>query len=138
MRLYYRIKSAIRDAYWDFRRRCQRFKRGYAYGDVWDMDFWFITTVKPMLIHLRDHGIGVPNELYVDEDGNERAKWEEVLTEMIHCLDMMDEYSVRRGLDLWYGKSLTTADYQRISNTMEGNKNRFFELFNKYFYNLWD
>lgn len=137
MTLYYKIRNALSHFWYDFRCRCQRFKRGYAYSDVWDIDFWFIKTMKPMLIHLRDYGIGIPTELYVDGE-NERIKWEEVLTEMINCLDMMGEDNVRRNLGLWYGKSLTREDYQLIADTMEENKNRFFELFSKYFYNLWD
>ena len=138
MNLYYRIKNAIVYGLDNLRARCQRFKRGYSWGDVWSLDFWFIHTVKPMLIHLRDHGIGVPNELYQEGAENERAAWEDVLTEMINCLDLMGEDNARRSLGLWYGKSLTREDYQRIADTMETNKNRFFELFSKYFYSFWD
>lgn len=59
MNLYYKIKNKL---FYDvdcLRARLQRFKRGYSYGDVWDMDCWFKRTVKPMLIHLRDNGIGM-------------------------------------------------------------------------------
>ena len=90
MNLYYRIKNTTSDFWYGFRCRCQRFKRGWAYGDVWDMDVWFMRTAKPMLVHLRDYGIGIPGELVVDGE-NQRANWENVLTEMINCLDMMDE-----------------------------------------------
>ena len=138
MNLYYKVKNTISDFWYDFRRRCQRFKRGYAYSDVWDIDFWFIRTMRPMLIHLRDYGIGIPNDLYLQNAENEREAWEAVLTEMINCLDMMGEDNVRKNLDLWYGKSLTSEDYRLIRDTMKENKNRFFELFSKYFYNLWD
>ena len=140
MKLYYRVRNAIRYKYWDFRARCQRFKRGYSYGDVWDMDLWFKKTVKPMLIHLRDHGIGIPNDLYVEEEDN-RVRWEEVLTEMINCLDMMDEHNVKEHLgfgDFGAWTRMTSEDYSNIYNTMEENKNRFFELFSKHFYSLWD
>lgn len=137
MNLYYKIRNAIRYGWTNLRARCQRFKRGYSYGDVWDMDYWFIYTVKPMLIHLRDHGIGVPNELYVDGE-NERINWENILTEMVNCLDMMDEDNVRKHFGFDYDKHLSLEDYQRIGETMDKNKNRFFELFSKYFYSLWD
>ena len=137
MRLYY----WIRNIWHNLRCRIQRFKQGYAYGDVWDMDYWFMCTIKPMLIHLRDYGIGIPGELYNNDGDNERVYWENVLTEMINCLDMMDEDKV---LDyLGYGdfdvyKHMTTDDYLNLKEIMENNKNRFFELFSKYFYNLWD
>jgi hypothetical protein len=138
MRLYYRIKNFFVYGWDSLRARCQRFKRGYAYGDVWDMDFWFIRTVKPMLIHLRDYGIGIPGDLYLEGTENEREAWEAVLTEMINCLDMMGEDNVRKNLGLWYGRSLTLDEYNLIIDTMQENTNHFFELFSKYFYNLWD
>ena len=140
MNLYYRIKHAIQDFRYDFRRRCQRFKHGYAYSDVWDIYCWFMRTIKPMLIQLRDHGIGISNELYVDGE-NERVKWEEILTEMIECLDMMDEGKVRESLgfgDAGSYKYMSCKDYASINNIMDQNKDRFFELFSKYFFSLWD
>ena len=137
MKLCYRIKNAIVDAWYNFRARCQRFKRGYAYTDVWDMDYWFIRTVKPMLIHLRDRGIGIPNELYIEGD-NERINWENILTEMIDCLDMMDEDKVWNYLGFINYRSKTKKDYDNCYKIIEENKNRFFELFNKYFFALWD
>lgn len=133
MKLYYKIKNIIRDFRYDFRCRCQRFVRGYAYGDIWDMDMWFIETIQPMLIHLRDHGCGIANELYNEEDDS-RESWENVLTEMINCLDMMDVRKVTKKYSL--GRS--HDDYKFRNKIMEENKNRFFELFNKYFYSLWD
>ena len=137
MTLYYKIKNTLSDLWYDFRARCQRFKRGYSYGDVWDMDFWFMHTVKPMLIHLRDHGIGVPNELYTHGE-NERINWENTLTEMINCLDMMDEDIARKKLGFNNRRSLSSEDYRLISDTMYKNKDRFFELFSYYFFHLWD
>lgn len=137
MKIYYRVKRI----WYNLRRRIQRFKRGYAYGDVWNMDYWFVRTVKPMLTHLRDHGIGVPYELYNPDEDNERIGWENVLTEMINCLDMMDEDKVWGHLgfrdDDAY-KRMTKEDYEKCYGIMEENKNRFFELFSKYFYSLWD
>ncbi len=138
MSLYYRIKNFFLYGFDDLRGRWQRFMRGWSYGDVWDMDHWFMRNIKPMLIHLRDRGIGIPMELYKQDAENEREDWEAVLTEMINCLDLMGEDNVRKSLNLWYGKHLTHDDYKLISDTMETNKNRFFELFSKYFYDLWD
>lgn len=137
MKIHYRVKRI----WYNLRRRIQRFQRGYAYGDVWDMDYWFMRIIKPMLIHLRDHGIGIPYELYNNDGDNERINWENVLTEMINCLDMMDENKVWEylgfGDDDAY-KRMTKEDYEECYSIMEENKNRFFELFSKYFYNLWD
>ena len=137
MNLHYRIKNKLIYDVDSLRARIQRFKRGYSYGDVWDMDFWFMRTVKPMLIHLRDHGIGIPNELYLQDADNERILWENTLTEMIGCLELMHEDNAEKHLGI-ENNDFSVDDYNKKWALMEENKNRFFELFNKYFYCLWD
>lgn len=137
MRLYYRIKNKLIYDVDSLRARIQRFKRGYSYGDVWDMDFWFMRTVKPMLIHLRDHGIGVPNDLYLQDADNERIIWENTLTEMISCLELMDEDNAEKYLGI-KDNDYSVESYNKVTNLMEESKNRFFELFSKHFYSLWD
>ena len=137
MRLYYRIKNKLIYSTDSVKARCQRFKRGYSYGDVWDMDFWFMRTVKPMLIHLRDHGIGIPNELYLQDADNERIIWENTLTEMISCLELMNEDNAEKYLGI-ENNDFSVEDYNKKWALMEENKNRFFELFSKYFYSFWD
>lgn len=129
------LKIKIQMAWYNFKSRCQRFMRGYSYGDVWGLDYWFITTVKPMLIHLRDYGMGVPLEFENNPDD-----WRAVLTEMTDCLTLMEEDNVYEKLfgENWFEMDLNADDYKLIWETMEANKNRFFELFSQYFYNLWD
>lgn len=137
MRLYHKIKNKL---FYDIdclRARCQRFKRGYSYGDVWDIDCWFMRTVKPMLIHLRDHGYGIPFALYLEGEENERAAWEAVLTEMVECLELMDEDAVEKYLGI-ADDDYSATSYQRVNAMMDEKKNRFFELFCKHFYSLWD
>lgn len=133
MKLFRRIMYAFDD----FRVRCQRFKRGWSYRDSWDIDFWFMDMVKPMLIHLRDHGIGIPFDLYLDGAENERAAWEDVLTEMVECLELMDEESAQKHLGV-YDQEWSKESYKMVNDLMEEKKNRFFELFSKHFYSLWD
>lgn len=137
MNLYHKLKNKLIYDVDSLKARIQRFKRGYSYGDVWDMDFWFMRTVKPMLIHLRDHGIGIPNELYVEGSDNERIYWENTLTEMISCLELMNEDNAEKYLGI-ENKDFSVGDYNKKWALMEDNKNRFFELFSKYYYNLWD
>lgn len=133
MKLHYKLANII----YDFRSRRQRFARGWADGDVWNMNDWFIKTVEPMLKHLRDNGCGVPNELY-DEGLDSREQWEAVLDEMVRCLHLMDEENVRMALGLYRRHGLSYDEHKRIGDTMEENKNRFFELFSKWFFDLWD
>ena len=93
--------------------------------------------VKPMLTHLRDHGCGVPLDLYLEGAENERAAWEAVLTEMIECLELMDEDAVEKYLGI-ADDDYSTESYQRVNAMVDEKKNRFFELFSKYFFSLWD
>ena len=136
MNLYYKIKNKLIYDVDSLRARYQRFKRGWAYGDVWDMDVWFMRTVKPMLTHLKDHGIGIPGELCIGEDGN-RIYWENTLTEMTSCLELMDEDNAEKYLGI-SDDNRSVESYKKVHDLMEENKNRFFELFSKYYFDLWD
>ena len=137
MNLYNKIKNALFYNTDCLRARCQRFKRGYSWGDVWDMDYWFKRVAKPMLIHLRDYGIGIPNDLYRQDVENEREAWEAVLTEMIECLELMDEDEAQKHLGI-ADDDYSAQSYHKVHDFMEEKKNRFFELFSKYFFSLWD
>jgi hypothetical protein len=137
MRLYRKIKNFLVYDFDSLRARCQRFIRGYSYGDVWDMDCWFKRTVKPMLIHLRDHGIGIPFDLYQEGAENERAAWEAVLTEMVECIDLMDEDEAQKYLGI-ADDDYSAESYKKVNDFMDEKKDRFFELFGKYFFSLWD
>ena len=131
MRLYYRIKNFFVYGWDSFRRRCQRFIRGYAWSDVWNMDSWFKRTVKPMLEHLLEHHVGYPGGEISNKD------WEAILREMIDCLMLMDEDAVIEYLGI-ADDDYSAASYQRVNALMDEKKNRFFELFSKWFYYLWD
>ena len=136
MKLFNRIRVNLMYAFDNLHARCQRFIRGYSYGDARDIDIWFMKTVKPMLIFLRDTGWGIPNDLYVDGE-NERVLWEEVLTEMIECLTFMDEKEAIKHLGI-SNRYYSTEAYNKLNDFMEEKKNRFFELFSEHFYSLWD
>lgn len=125
-----RIRRIFRDGWCDFRDRCQRFRRGYAYSDVWDMDHWFVATVKPMLEYMLKTHNSYPGEIT-------DAEWSAILQEMIQCLKLMDEDAAQEYLCI-VDEEWSIAKHERTSATMKENKKRFFELFDKWFYNLWD
>lgn len=124
--MYWKIRRKILDSWRNFRRACQRFKRGYAWVDVWDYFDWFITMSEPMIRHLQENHCGHPFE-YTDEE------WTQRLKEMADCLHYMDEQNV---IDELYGGDYMKA--KEVSATMEENRKKFFELFSKDFYHLWD
>lgn len=131
------IKSRIEMKIIDFKNKCSRFKRGYSYSDVWNMFDWFLEVMPPMLTKLRDEGIGVPQDLWLEGAENEREKWEVILTEMITLLALMNEDGARNHLEI-RDNDYSVESYRKVNDFMEESKNRFFELFSKYFYNLWD
>ena len=79
--------------------RKQRYERGYADIDVWDISEWFIDIVTPMLRQLRNTHHGSPAYLgknYVDENGNMvnpecHEEWDKILDRMIFLLGEMKE-----------------------------------------------
>ena len=127
---FYRIRRFFYDHWFNFRQRCQRFQRGYADSDVWDMDHWFIDTVKPMMEQMLRTYNSRPGEITAEE-------WEDNLQEMIACLTLMDEDAAQEHLGITH-EAWSVDKHQRIKATMFENKKRFFELFEKWFYNLWD
>ena len=122
----------IEEKWYDLRYRCQRFKKRYSDRDVWEMRDWFIQTAKPMLREMSAKACNYPEEI-----GEEQ--WREILLEMADLLDIMDiwdDTAARKQAGLEADDKSETA-VQLISTEKEKAKNRFFFLFNKWFYDLW-
>ena len=127
---FYRARNFFRNKWWGFRKRYQRFKRGFAWGDVWDMDAWFISTAKLMLEHFLEKHCGYPNNI-------DNEEWEAILKEMIDCLELMDEDKAKAHFGIT-DYDYSPESYKKVGELMEEKKDRFFELFSKWFFNLWD
>lgn len=91
-------------------------KYGYPCSANWDIPVWFVETMKSLLQDFLENNNGYPDYLF-----NSFEEWQETIKEMICLLDTMDA-------DLAYDQ-----DHGEILK----NKDQFFELFVKYFYNLW-
>ena len=121
-----------KDQWDDLRYRCQRFRKGYSERDVWEMRDWFIQTAKPMLRELSAKAYNYP-----EEAGEEQ--WREILLEMANLLEIMDVWddtAARKSAGAAERDNSTEA-LHRISAEKEKAKERFFFLFNKWFYDLW-
>lgn len=101
-------------------------KHGYSPVAQWETFEWFIAVMREILINYRDNRTGTPVVIpdydaddLISENKNIEA-YNNILNEMIELLDKMDEYD---------NTSL---------EAMDSAKNKFFELFSKYFYTLWD
>ena len=124
--------SCFMDWWNDMCYRCQRFRKGYSDRDVWEMRDWFIQTAKPMLRELSAQAYNYPEEI-----GEEQ--WREILQEMADLLEIMDVWddaAARKQAGVEADDKSEIA-VQLISTEKEKAKNRFFFLFNKWFYDLW-
>lgn len=109
-------------------------KHGYSPVAQWETFGWFITVMREILINYRDNRTGTPVVIpdydaddLISENKNVNV-YNNILNEMIKLLDKMDECN-----STYNGVSL-----EKMSSAMDSAKNKFFELFSKYFYTLWD
>ena len=116
-------------------------KYGYDEYATWETFNWFIDTMKPILTEYNSSRSGsaivIDNYFELQESGvdageeNEKA-WNNIVNRMIELLDLMDECNPK------YDSEEYNKDFKKQDNEMYAAKNEFFELFSKYFYNLWD
>ena len=124
-RLWHSFIDKCRKLKW----RCQRFVRGWADEDTWDINWWFIETLLPMLKKFKEENNGHPFELSEEE-------WDKVLDDMIYYLEGMDEDGAVKHL-YGEGANLTLGRYKEVRAHMADSKEKFFELFVPHFYDLW-
>lgn len=127
---YYKAKHWIREAYWEVRYGFQRMFNGYDVVDTFETFSKFIERYTKILTEYRKKHVG-----YVWGMTNE--EWEDIVDEMIYHLYYMNEEHVTDELeknvpDDWH------ASYKTVNYILDKHKDAFFELFSKYFYNLWD
>ena len=124
-RLWYRVTNAFCNLRW----RWQRFRWGYAWPDAWEIDTWFVRTAKPLLQNLLDNHSSHPGDM-TDEE------WEDILWEMIRCLELMDYKTAEARLSR--SETEDKPSYNAVVDCIMEHKHRFFELFDDYFFQLWD
>lgn len=155
MWIFHRIKNFLTNIPKRIKFFYQRGKRGYSDQDVWSMDWWFFSVVIPMLKQLRDTKQGYPSKFKTPEE------WDRELDTMIHyfieateegCSEK-NEYEEQYNKRWWdsfdkKGMAYVIDDSElrdkylqrsyEIDEYREDMKNKGFEMFSKYFWNLWD
>lgn len=126
----WKTKRWVRDIYWEIRYGCQRMFKDYDDVDTFETFSKFTERYKKILKEYKTHHYGYPCDMTEKE-------WETVIDDMIYHLHYMDNQNVENELSKgmpedWCPSSLT------VYEIMERHKDDFFELFSKYFYNLWD
>lgn len=113
-------------------------KHGYSPVAQWDTFEWFIDVMREILTNYRYNRVGTSGVIeYRNDDSwsdeNEEA-YNKILDEMIELLDKMEErYYLSENIE-----DLKKIDYTEMYNKQNEAKDRFFELFSKYFYTFWD
>ena len=109
-------------------------KHGYSPVAQWETFSWFISVMREILINYRDNRTGTP-VVIPDYDADDLISenknieiYNNILNEMIELLDKMDECN----------STYNGASLEEMHSAMDSAKNKFFELFSKYFYTLWD
>lgn len=128
-----RLRIRIREIKYNIKYFWQRGKRGYSDLDVYSIDLWFVRIMSQMLRHFK-----TLRHTYPEGQGTVETMedWQKVLSEMIACLENMDEDKVIAELE--QTDSDVLGNTEKAERILEDNKNRFFELFKEYFYCLWD
>ena len=109
-------------------------KHGYSPAAQWETFEWFIAVMREILINYRDNRMGTPvviPDYNIDDLISENKNIEiynNILNEMIELLDKMDECN----------STYNDVSLEEMHSMMDTAKDRFFELFSKYFYTLWD
>lgn len=116
----------LKDLKFDLKMRCQRFKKGYADVDTWNLDGFLEETFRKMLIQFKEEHNGYPPNLTPE-------KWEETLDRMVFLLGEMNEYTCSKKTDL----GSTVKEMQEKYDYMVKCKNEFYDLMKEHHYQLW-
>jgi hypothetical protein len=127
---FYRIRNAFRDAYYNLKYRCQRFVRGYADEDIWNIDCWFIENMKKIFPEFIKRTSSHPTELTWEE-------WKELLDTMNDLLHKMDIDDVAAVVFKKESYELSETDVRIAKEMANRNRKLFFYAFNQYFDHLW-
>ena len=129
---FWQIKRWIQDTYWEVRYGFERMFKGYDYVDTFETFAKFRERYIKILTDYRNNHCGVPMEFE-----NSGEEWDKVVDEMLYHLHYMDEEIVTDELEKDVPEDWS-ASMKTVSEVMNRHKDAFFELFSKYFYDLWD
>jgi hypothetical protein len=134
---FYKIINYFSNFKFNLKMKIQRFKKGYASIDYWDITNWFFTYVPKLLKELKKNLHGTPPDLTTEE-------WINILDEIAEGFEI--------GKKINDGEAIFLDDFEKFS---EENKKKYgsngkyelvdkqkfeksFDLFKKWIFNLWD
>ena len=105
------------------KKRIQRFKRGYADEDWWDLDMHYLNLMPKLLYTLANTGCSYPN-------GTTPEEWKNTLYRMANLLERA-LYESTKACDSLDG-------YEKSGNISQECMNEHFDLMKKWYFDLWD
>lgn len=133
----------------------KKFLREHGYSPVatWEINSWFEDTMYDVLVRYRkdmhghpmsiideeEWGSSITDKVYVSEEYNNACekKWNDIIDEMISALKNLKDWDYPD-----YDQTQSQEEIQRINEEAfekrEEYKQKFFNLFVKYYDNLWD
>lgn len=156
MWIFYRIKDFIEGFPYRIKRFIQRGKKGYSDYDTFDISYWFIQVIIPMLKQLKETKHGYPCHMTMEE-------WDSKLDKMIKCFiemsedgcSMKNEYQDELFDNINWNEFVENINKEEtkehkelrekwrnreeeIWDYREKMKKEAFDLFSECFWNLWD
>jgi hypothetical protein len=128
---YYWLKDRPREIRWFL----QRGKRGFADCDIWDFDDYLIDVISAGLKQLKKVQQTCPTEIFdkyehlsiEERDKATQKEWNEILDRIIEGFD-----AAKVLLDMYCELD------EKERKDIEQIRQRGFDLFKEYFFNLWD
>jgi hypothetical protein len=129
--LWYRVIRRIPEIPDEIKWKWQTLTKGYCDCDLWGLDHFIVEKIraplKEFIRYQEERGHGVPTDF-----ANDSAGWLAVLKKIEFAFD--ESYAEEHDYRIWYGEGMTHEQVmERYKKVQEG-----FELFGKYFSDLWD
>ena len=126
------LKQFFRSIKWAY----QRVTKGYCDRDVWDVQGWFLNTIPYMLKDLKNTTHSYPLDFESPEE------WKKILNKIAFSFEALnvDRFPHYNPYDTNDKKQRGDYMHEEIvfGNYLDELKDNTFNLFNKYFWNLWD
>ena len=82
----------ISELFSNLRATYQRARYGFCYTDVWELGYWLLEILPPMLRHMANHGCGYPG----DDEFPTYESWQAWLLKMADDIESVKEENVEK------------------------------------------
>lgn len=120
------FKYNMRKIKWFF----QKCKKGYSDRDLWNLDNWILHTLEKVINDFK-----IQNNHSYPATFDSMEDWTAELEYIYSLLKQLNEAN-EKGWSWW--KDDTFSSYEEYYNYLNDTKDKIFDWFKKYLFNLWD